>query len=237
MENINTEIELPAPVPSFATDDLWQQIYAYLKTQILERNFQPGQRLHLGTLAIQLGVSRTPVRDALQQLALEGLVVVHPRRGTFVASFGPKDVQELYDLVEMMDLWAVGKLPDFRSVSQQMQEVIRMMPVLEAGSSLEESQKLSTELDRKFHAIMIKAAGQERLIHLHRDVRDKLFLIAQYIRVSWTVENLQITWAEHQAIVNGLLAEQPDVTAIAISTHLRNACQRAVRVLQEHPAR
>src|SRR5947209_2096273 len=84
-------------------DPLSRRIFETLRDRILQGELGSGQRLAVRELAESLGVSVTPVRDAINKLAADGLVVVSPRRGTVVASFSPRDVRELYDLRLMLE--------------------------------------------------------------------------------------------------------------------------------------
>src|SRR5437764_12825516 len=99
----------PRPIKAIVQPGLTQTIYKLLRDKIANHDYAPGERLQLDPLAIQLGVSRTPVRDALNQLAVEGLVEIRPRRGTFVAQVDRATVAELYQLRLMIDT-SVGKL-------------------------------------------------------------------------------------------------------------------------------
>src|SRR3954451_19915728 len=73
-------------------------VYEALREGILGHLFKPGERLHVDELSEKLGVSLTPVRNAIQQLATEGLVEIRPRSGTFVASLSVQDVQETFEI-------------------------------------------------------------------------------------------------------------------------------------------
>src|SRR5579871_6447290 len=84
----------PQPIKAIAQTRLTQTIYTLLRARLANHDFAPGERLQLDVLAGQLGVSRTPVRDALNQLAAEGLIEIRPRRGTFVAQVDPATIME-----------------------------------------------------------------------------------------------------------------------------------------------
>src|SRR5215510_13628981 len=72
------------------------QVHQVLKEQIISGTLVPGQRLDVGLMAGRLGVSRTPIKDALQRLATQGLITIHARRGTFVTKISPRDVHETF---------------------------------------------------------------------------------------------------------------------------------------------
>ena len=77
-----------------ATDE----VYDAMRQAILTRVFKPGQRLLIDEISRKLGVSLTPVRHAIQQLATEGLVAIHPRSGTYVTAVSPEDIEETFEI-------------------------------------------------------------------------------------------------------------------------------------------
>src|SRR5512136_2843678 len=104
LQNRETLVE-----PYFPLDrtDLTERTYAVLKDRILTRRMEPGARVSVPEVASALGVSRTPVNDALKRLANEGLVEIVPRRGTFVTGLTASDVSELFDIRLLIEAHAV----------------------------------------------------------------------------------------------------------------------------------
>src|ERR1700682_6002965 len=97
------------PIEASVQTGLTQTVYKLLHARIANHDYALGERLQLAPLAVQLGVSGTPVRDALNPLAAEGLVEIRPRRGTFVAQVDRDTVAEVYQMRLMID-HSVGKL-------------------------------------------------------------------------------------------------------------------------------
>src|SRR5882724_5397340 len=93
-------------------------VYDALREGILNSLFQPGERLHVDALSIKLGVSLTPVRNAIQQLASEGLLEIRPRSGTFVASLSVRDVEETFEIRCALETLAVEKAARLISAEQ-----------------------------------------------------------------------------------------------------------------------
>src|SRR5262245_16990793 len=96
------ELTLPALARKRATDE----VYDVLKRSILANVFTPGQRLPVEEISKKLGVSLTPVRHAIQQLATEGLIEIRPRSGTFVASLDTRDIRETFDIRRALECLA-----------------------------------------------------------------------------------------------------------------------------------
>src|SRR5688572_28872908 len=89
--------------------DPWQGIYAALRSRILNGSFAPGERLVESALADEFGTSRGPVRSALKELERVGLIVVTPRRGTFVRVFTAQDIDEIVSLWRLIWPFAVQR--------------------------------------------------------------------------------------------------------------------------------
>src|SRR4051794_3021757 len=84
-------------------------VYQALRERILSHSFKPGERLHVDVLSQKLGVSLTPVRNAIQQLSTEGLVEIHPRSGTFVANLSAQDIEETFEIRCALECLAAEK--------------------------------------------------------------------------------------------------------------------------------
>src|SRR5256885_316654 len=102
---IGNGMELGKIERRLAVDD----VYRAIREAILDRRFPPGMRLNVEELASQLGVSLTPVRTATQLLAAEGLITVHSRRGTFVATLTRRDLEETFDIRCALECLAAEK--------------------------------------------------------------------------------------------------------------------------------
>ena len=94
-------------LPRIDTSNLWDKTYVLLKDRILRRDFKPNEKLSIPDLAAQLGVSRTPIRDALNRLEKDGLVKTVSKVGTFINALEVREVVEIMDTRLMLDLWVV----------------------------------------------------------------------------------------------------------------------------------
>ncbi len=123
------------PYPPLDRTDLTERTYAVLKERILTRRMAPGERISVPEVAGALGVSRTPVTDALKRLAVEGLVDIQPRRGTFVTGLNAPDVGDLFDIRLMIECHAAdtilcqGKVEEFLQAVNQPMAMMRQAMV------------------------------------------------------------------------------------------------------------
>ena len=189
--------------------NLGEEVYRLLWKRILDRGLRPGDKLSDLRLSHELGVSRTPTREALQRLVSDGIVRAERNRGFFVSSFSANDIAEIYDLratLETMALRAaVPRLtPDMLRGAQI--DLDHVEARLNAASS--ESEKLEAhtaflEVDRGFHRLLVELAGNSRL----QNVVEGLW--AQIAVFQWT-GGFRDHWTDaaltrHRAIIAAML--------------------------------
>jgi len=156
---------------------LQEKVYDHLKQAILAGEIEPGQRLLETKLAQSLGVSRIPVREAIRKLEREGLIVVFPRRGVYASSLTPKDVDETYRVRAVLEGLAAHQAADNRTgehVARLEEIVARMAQQVEAGDHAG-----LFETGREFHAVVLEAAGNDKLAALMELIRGHVERIRQ----------------------------------------------------------
>jgi len=144
-----------------APNVLKYDVLAQLRSAIVEGQFEPGEHLIEAEIANQIGVSRGPVREAIQSLELEGLVVNIPNKGTFVATFSVKDVRELTSLRGLLEALAIKlALPNITELDiAQLEYLVDQMR--EAGR--EGDVKKLVQYDWDFHELIFQKADHTRL--------------------------------------------------------------------------
>lgn len=148
----------------FDNRNLNDRIYYYIRDLIVKNEFKPGSRIKYNELINMLGVSRTPLRDAINRLERDGLVEVKARSGTYVSVPKAKDIIEIYDLRRALELLALEL--SFNSIKRE--ELERLME--EANDAELAIDKGDTEpffqADRKFHRLFIHRSNNTRLIQI-----------------------------------------------------------------------
>jgi DNA-binding GntR family transcriptional regulator len=213
---------IPVPLATLSVQRLTDVVYRTLKEQILHQAFLPGQRLHVDQLARQLGVSRTPVKDALNALAREGLVEIIPRRGTFVAALSAQSIAELFDLRRALELLA-AELLVARVTEADLARLRARLAVLD--EPLGEDADVDEHMRRNlaFHRELVQLAGNRKLL----EVYDGLNVHIQIARVharrrDWRIRRQQER-EEHGAMLAALEARDPQRLAAAVDAHIRRA--------------
>jgi DNA-binding GntR family transcriptional regulator len=203
---------------SLTFSHLSEQIYVLLKSEILEGELVSGTQLSSSALARELGVSITPVRDALRQLDREGLVNVIPRRGTFVAGLSRKDVREIFQIRRILELAAAEELLSApESFVQEMERIQQETEQLVTGNEFSDQDRYAA-LDMDFHQHLVDLLGNERVSQLHRELRWSV-RVARILHAAHLQRASQTT-AEHAAIVAAVKARKVACLSVAIRTHL-----------------
>ncbi|MEH3138700.1 MAG: GntR family transcriptional regulator [Mycobacterium kyogaense] len=198
--------------------------YAYLRDQVLSSPAATGTFLNEQQLATQIGVSRTPVREALLTLQAEGLVEMVPKRGVFVPAMSGRQITELMDLRGALERHAAStSLRAHRAPVAQMESTLLDQSQLCASDDDGAAQRF-IELDTRFHQVLVDAAGSELLSRTYAGLR------ARQQRVGLTAllhghERRRDVCSEHRGIVDALAAGDEHQAHRAIDEHLRITLQ------------
>ena len=197
-----TEDTLAKMMQDYNDMPLRDVVFRTLRKGILHGDLNPGERLMEIQLASRLGVSRTPVREAIRMLELEGLVINSPHRGAQVARITEKDLQDVLEVREGLEEMAV-KLACERITEQELKELYEASRHFEKlVRAKENSITVLAEADEAFHAIICRSSGNRRLIQLINNLREQMFRYrAEYLKDG---ENLASLIHEHDELVESL---------------------------------
>jgi DNA-binding GntR family transcriptional regulator len=181
---------------------LSEEVVSRIRETILRGLFAPGDRLREEELASALGVSRGPIRAALQQLEREGLVVRRRNRGAIVAGLSISDLEEVYSVRLAIEPVACG----WASRNAEEQDLLAMQAIIDSFGRLTTKVTVqdAAEADLSFHDVLYVAARHKRLLRLWRDIRPQayVFLLSRtYVR-SRGFRGIMI--ANHKAIYDAL---------------------------------
>jgi len=214
MENLIKEATLGAN-----HSPLTHLVVAALRERILAGTIPPGERLVEGKLSTELGVSRMPVREALRQLAAEGLVTIEPRRGASVTSFSSQQVRELVEVRATLE-GLNAKLAAQRHDEKQIAEMER---ILEEGTRLAEGDDpaVSMLMNQRFHDALGSIAANSVLQDLMRSLRDRTALLFAPMNRARGPQN----WEEHAAILRAVIRGDAELASLLAMRHVYNAAQ------------
>ncbi|MBP1968567.1 DNA-binding GntR family transcriptional regulator [Virgibacillus natechei] len=148
------------------TSLLTSQVYDVLRSKIIAGEYSPGDKLDIHKLADEFGVSRSPVKDAINQLVYDGLLEIIPRKGTYVTELNFTEFIEVLDARLMIELWAgkqviqfisADKVENWGQIVQEMDSLLKATPF---------PFETYNKVDRKFHMTLIEWTGNNKIIEL-----------------------------------------------------------------------
>jgi DNA-binding GntR family transcriptional regulator len=201
---------------------LYQEVAERLRQRIFNRELTPGSWIDELKLAEEYGISRTPLREALKVLAAEGLVTMKVRRGAYVTEVSERDLTDVYHLLGLLESDAAGVVAS-QATDTQLKELQTLHRELE--KSINQREKFF-QINERFHMRLLEIADNRWRDQMVADLRKvmKLNRHNSLLKSGRIEESL----AEHQAIVNALLARDAKASSQAMQTHFNNGLQAAV---------
>lgn len=212
-------VRQPVPFP--------EQVATIVREAILTGQYAPGQRLSEVDLSNRLSISRSPVRESLRKLADEGLVVIHPRRGAFVASFDLDEIRELMEFRQALDVMAAG-LAAQRIGPQQLD---LLQSALEAATSAHKAQSAAPPWQEDFHILILRHSGNQKIFERGVEVHTQLHLVR--FRSGARAGSAQEAHDEHQTVLDALRTGEPRSAERAMQVHLESARDRIERLVRQ----
>lgn len=200
-----------------------QDIYATLFDRIVGGDIKAGERLKEIALSKEFGISRTPVRDALRQLANDGLAEIAPAQGARVVGFTADDVEDVYDIRMALELLAV----DLAGPSLRLQRLAELKALIEEDAP--PTRERQAELDAELHQHLIEATGRRYLIAMY----EQTSRLMQRIRtLSFREpETLSHVMEEHAELIEALLVRDVEAAKRVIRRHIQNSKTRVLSLL------
>ena len=197
------------------------RVFQTMRDNILNGVYQENDELRENTLAVELGVSRTPVREALRQLELEGLVKMIPNKGAFVTGITANDVKDIYAIRSMLEglcaRWATEYITEEQI--EELEEIILVSEYHLKKAKGEKTQQV-TELDGKFHEVLYSASNSRILNHVLSDFH-KYVRMARKASVA-NPERAEKSIEEHKHILEALKNRDADQAEYWANTHMMN---------------
>lgn len=203
-------------------------VFNTLRQAIIKGDLKPGERLLEIQLADKLGVSRTPVREAIRKLELEGLVTMVPRRGTTVLGITKKHLKDVLEIRSALEELAL-ELACRRITPEQYEELVRLETLLEEKQDSDNAFELS-DIDEKFHEQIYQATNNPRLIQLLANLREQMYRFRlEYMKAKDKRPRLI---QEHQQIIKALKNKDSKAGRKAIYDHIVNQANAILSTLE-----
>ena len=204
-------------------------VFKTLRQAILKGELEPGERLMEIQLAERLGVSRTPIREAIRKLALEGLVLMIPRRGAEVAKISEKNLRDVLEVRRSLEELAIDLA--CQRIQEEELETLReaqkeFAAAVAAGDAMEIAQT-----DEKFHEIIYSGTGNQKLMQILSNLREQMYRYRlEYIK---DANKRQILLVEHEQILKALSLRHVQEARLAVREHIDNQEITVLKNLKE----
>ena len=211
----------PLPSASHAPPrpNLAEQVYARLKAEIHDFHLVAGDRFSEAELGNRLGVSRTPVREALFRLRNEGFLEVEAKLGWFVRPIDFDKLEHLYDLRVVLEMASLVKLCN-RVEDPPELEALKSIWLVPPAERLTDARAVGAH-DEEFHARLVRAAGNDEMARVHWDVTERIRIIR---RLDFTrADRIEATYIEHAKILRAVMQKKADQARLLLKTHIEQS--------------
>lgn len=208
---------------------LRELVFESLREAIIQGKLGPGERLMEIQLAEEMGVSRTPVREAIRKLELEGLVVMIPRKGAYVAGLSLKDIADVFEIRRALEGLA-AELASERATDEELEQMERYLVKISEEIEVGDVDKV-VETDTGFHSLLYKASRNERLTQIISNLREQIQR-SRTTSLSYP-GRMKIAVEEHRKIVEAVSARDGELARKLAHEHIENAENTLMRMIQQ----
>lgn len=193
-------------------------VFNTLRNAILTGELSPGERLMEIKLADKLGVSRTPIREAIRKLELEGLVVNTPRKGAEVANISPEDLRDVLEVRRSLEVLAIS-LACEKMTDETLALLYENIEAFKHSIDAKETSNIAS-VDVTFHDIIYKATGNNRLLQILNNISEQMYRYRfEYIK---NKESWNRLVEEHMNIYEAIKNRDKDLAVKSILLHIDN---------------
>lgn len=206
-------------MPPEPRTNLAEQVYAALKTEIHDFRLVPGDRFSEAEVGQRLGVSRTPVREALFRLRNEGFLDVESKSGWYVRPIDFDRLDQLYDLRIVLELASIDRLVTLPDEAPGL-EPLKAAWLVPVAERLSDARAVGA-LDEAFHATLVRATGNDEMARVHQDVTDRIRIVR---RLDFTRgDRIEATYAEHAKILRAIIQRKADPARMLLKSHIEQS--------------
>ena len=215
-------------------ESLGEKVYLRLRDKILSREFQRDDKLNIYQLAEQMGVSRSPVKEAFNRLALEGLLEIRPNAGTFVKSLTADDMADIFEFRSIIEVWAVGEgIKKFTDEGMRLiEEVVQSSKLLFVDTDEESfNYNVFLELDTQFHRLIMQHSGNRKIV----EVYDTLHAHLQIARFSYANgrDRSFVSQREHERILQAYKKHDVRKVKHELKNHIQRNMDDLLHIMDE----
>lgn len=203
-------------------------VFETLREAIIKGILKSGERLMESQLAEEMGVSRTPVREAIRKLELEGFIVVIPRKGAYVSEMSYKDVHEVYEIRAALESLACGLAAE-RATAGEIEEMERYL-VEESDYLYNDDLLLTVKTDIGLHELIYNATRNEKIMSLTSNLKEQVYRLRSTSIILPGRKKQSLV--EHQGIVEAISQHQVELAQKLGQEHIEHAEQAMLELLE-----
>ena len=204
-------------------------VFNTLRQAILTGEMKPGERLMEIHLANKLGVSRTPIREAIRKLELEGLVIMIPRRGAEVAQITWKNLKDVLEVRRALDVLAI-ELACERMTQEELEELQRACETFEEATKTKDVRAIA-QADVALHDLIVASSRNNRLIQLVNNLAEQMYRYrVEYLKDE---KNYPLLLEEHRAIVEAFTNKNKEKATACMRQHVVNQAVAVTAIIRE----
>lgn len=206
-----------------------------LREAILSHELEPARRLGEDELALEMGVSRGPVREALMRLEREGLVTIERHRGARVSSWSKQDLEEIYSMRSVLEVLAI----EWACKNATAKDIADMEAILKEYSKLSDKQRTPKEVSRidlEFHSVLFRAAHHDRLLKIWEVLRSQIHAMLVYTWSKTQKNNkafLPLWGPDHQKLLDSIKGKRTSEAKKEVHAHVERGFQRISKHFNE----
>lgn len=212
---------------------LRERVHAQIKQLIITNQLYPGQVLVIDHLASQLGISHTPIREALGMLELDGLVTTSQYKNPRVVEIHPSDVEELYEMRMLLEPWAVKRSATLISYDRLVEMDEKLNFAMEQARKSSYDAHLQSDIE--FHELILKSTGNALFWMLASRVHDRSVRIRSIVEATGSEQDVISIIQEHFDILRALEARDPEQAHARLVDHLVDGRARTLEALKRIP--
>ena len=209
--------------------NLRERVYQAIKEMIIIQEIPPGEKLDEDSLASQLGVSRTPIRESLCRLENEGIVKIIPRRGAFIVRHSKESINEILSVREVLEGLSAREAASH--ITDAALEVLESLSGKFSESNVRVLSKEYVQADVKLHNAIIEASKNEWLINLMNTLNDHIQMLR--LRTVVLQGRPEQSLSEHRKIIGALKARDPLLAETLMREHIKNVRESYLKNIEE----
>ncbi|MGN7300591.1 GntR family transcriptional regulator [Ferdinandcohnia sp. SAFN-114] len=210
-----------------------EYVYSYLSEKIMDFSLCPGSPISESEIGAQLSVSRTPIREALMQLAKEGLIEIKPQIGTFVSLIDPKHIEESRFMRKAVELAVIREATE-KLTPDSLYKLEKCLTMQEIALR-EENEKDFLAYDDEFHELIYKGLGMDRIWKGIDQMNGQYKRVRMLRLINTKAEDWETVLDEHRAIFNALKCKDVAVAEDVVNKHITKGISHLYEFMKEQP--